>query len=386
MLILLLLVAVVYADLAPQVGDSSDYLAWKQKHGVTYEESEDKYRLFLFRQKQAEVNAHNQNPKNTWTKGINQFSALTDEEFETFYLGARPPKVQVSEDSSDDSADSDSADSNSADSNSADSNSADSTDDVSRDDSESDEESDSNESDPDSDTSEESVSVKAPIVNTKKHPIVGITPVDWDAQGKVTSIKNQGQCGSCWAFSTVAAIEASRLIEENVSSDLSEQQLVNCVYENRTGFPNSVSGCQGGWMDQAFDYIIKNNRGIKTEADAPYTGVYVACPEHGGPIKIKSYTESPDGKCGRLRKLIKTAPVTVAVCAGGWSSYSGGVFRCRRRCVVNHAVLAYGYQSNRNWLLKNSWGAGWGINGTMILKRGNKCKICNYGGERANIL
>ena len=77
-LILGLLLCVIYADIAPKAEDNSDYLAWKKKHGMTFEEGEDRYRLFLFRQMQAEVAAHNQNPKKTWTKGINQFSAYTE--------------------------------------------------------------------------------------------------------------------------------------------------------------------------------------------------------------------------------------------------------------------------------------------------------------------
>ena len=100
------------------------------------------------------------------------------------------------------------------------------------------------------------MSVSAPILGDEsKHPIVSaFTPVNWKSKGKVTSVKNQGSCGSCWAFATVAAIESSRLIETNVRSDLSEQHLVDCVYDR--------SGCRGGWMSTAMRYIISNNRGI----------------------------------------------------------------------------------------------------------------------------
>jgi hypothetical protein len=88
---LLLLLGVVCADIAPVVGGASDYESWKGKHGINYAQDEDRYRLFLYRQKKAEIAAHNQNPEHGWTKGENQFSALTKEEFVNTYLGLIPP-------------------------------------------------------------------------------------------------------------------------------------------------------------------------------------------------------------------------------------------------------------------------------------------------------
>lgn len=167
-------------------------------------------------------------------------------------------------------------------------------------------------------------------------------------------VKNQGSCGSCWAFSAVGAIEASRLINLGDDTLLSEQQMVDCVYQNRSGYP--TSGCAGGWMDNVYNLIIKDNNGIAKAEDYPYTGSYVDCPNgFGGPIKIRSYAESARYSCSSLRDLVKQGPVSVALCASPIQSYSHQVFSgCSSSCSINHAVLLVGYTSSGYWILKNS--------------------------------
>lgn len=211
---------------------------------------------------------------------------------------------------------------------------------------------------------------------SEDHPIVRITPVDWKAQGKVTSVKDQGQCGSCWAFAALAVVESSHLIKSSTTYDLSEQQMVNCVR-------NNYNGCNGGWMDWVYNYMLSSNQGVKTESQVPYSGSYSSCPNgHGGSVKIASFQTSPNKKCGKLRNLVKKAPASVALCANSaFQNYGSGVFkRCNRFCSINHAVVVTGYTANKHWQIKNSWGTSWGVNGYMTLRRGNKCKICNYGG------
>ena len=156
-----------------------------------------------------------------------------------------------------------------------------------------------------------------------------MTPVDWKAKGKVTRVKNQGQCGSCWAFAAVAVIESSHLIKSSTSYDLSEQQMVNCVKRN-------YNGCNGGWMDWVYDYMLLNNQGIRTESQVPYRASYRGCSsnDHGGPVKIASYQASQNRKCGKLRNLVKKGPASVALCANSaFQNYGSGVFKkCNRFC------------------------------------------------------
>ena len=167
------------------------------------------------------------------------------------------------------------------------------------------------------------------------------TPKNWTATGDVTSVKDQGQCGSCWAFSALAAIESSYLVSSDTTYDLSEQQMVDCVY--------SRSGCEGGWMDTTYDYILANDRGVQTESNYPYKASYQGCLRSGGPIKISDYTTSTYGKCWQLKVLVQTGPASVALFADqAFQRYGSGVFKsCRCQKVgVNHAVLLTGYGYN----------------------------------------
>ena len=190
-------------------------------------------------------------------------------------------------------------------------------------------------------------------------------PVDWRDKGKVTPIRNQKSCGSCWAFSAAAAIESALLIEEGVWSNLSEQQLVDCTFER--------SGCKGGWTSSALNYIIKDNHGITTEDQYKYKAKYSGrCKQATGVIKIASFTRSTKNDCEALRNLLAQAPAAVDVCTKGWMSYENGVYTgCPNSCTVNHAVLSYGYTKRGHWRIKNSWGKGWGNRGRMRLHREN---------------
>lgn len=112
-------------------------------------------------------------------------------------------------------------------------------------------------------------------------------------------------------------------------------------------------------MDTSYDYIRYYNRGIQLETDYPYTASYSSCKVTKGAIKIRGYVDSQDGVCGQLRRWARRGPVYVALSATNWSSYGSGVFSgCGTS--VNHAVLLAGWDSNRNWRIKNSWGTNWG--------------------------
>lgn len=189
--------------------------------------------------------------------------------------------------------------------------------------------------------------------------------IDWVASGKVSKVKNQGQCGSCWAFSATAAMESAFLIAGQ-SVLLSEQQLVDCsrAYGNQ--------GCSGGWMDSAFKYVI--DHGIANEAEYPYVARNQNCGKDGGASKISGFVDVPG--CENLENALSARPVSVAVDASVWSQYRGGVISsCGTN--VNHGVLLVG-SNDGFWKIKNSWGEGWGENGFVRLAKGNTCAVCSY--------
>ena len=197
------------------------------------------------------------------------------------------------------------------------------------------------------------------------YEIVG--DVDWTTQGKVTRVKNQGQCGSCWAFSAVGVLE-SWFLFKGQNTDLSEQQLVDCSR------PQGNQGCNGGWPKSALTYI--QNNGITTQTAYPYVARDQACKTQGGAYKISGYT-SYSG-CNGLSSQINNSPVSVTVDATNWSPYRSGVFT---NCAtgINHAVLLVGVVGGA-WKIKNSWGVGWGESGYIRLASGNTCGVCVYAG------
>jgi len=189
--------------------------------------------------------------------------------------------------------------------------------------------------------------------------------IDWAAAGKVSPVKNQGQCGSCWTFSATAAMESALLISGR-SANLAEQQLVDCSrsYGNQ--------GCNGGWMDSAFQYII--DHGITDTSSYPYVARDQACKIDSGAWKLSSFVDTPG--CDNLLNALSIQPVSVAVDASNWSSYRSGVLsNCGT--AVNHGVLLIG-ATDSYWAIKNSWAATWGENGFIRLARGNTCAVCSY--------
>lgn len=173
------------------------------------------------------------------------------------------------------------------------------------------------------------------------------TDIDWTTKGAVSPVKNQGQCGSCWAFSAVGVMESHALLE-NKQVSLSEQQLVDCSHK----YGNE--GCNGGYNYQGLAYVKDN--GIASTSEYPYTAKTQTCKIQGGSFKISSVPSTKG--CDGLAAAIALRPVGVSVDATNWSHYSSGIFsNCKTS--LDHDVLLVGLSSS-SWKIKNSWSSSWG--------------------------
>ena len=275
----------------------SEFESWKAHHGITFSsEIENAFREKIFLENLAKINQHNSNDYRTYDMGLNQFSALTQEEFAQTYLG-----TIISEEGK----------------------------------------------------------------NVESIDDLRVGDIDWIAAGAVTPIKNQGQCGSCWAFSATGGLEGLTKVGYDQLQSFSEQQLVDCS----TSYGNH--GCNGGLMDNAFKFV--QAKGIVHEDEYAYTAKQGTCKQATGPFKISGFKDIKD--CNTLASELAGRPISVAVDATNWSTYKSGVFsNCKTS--LNHGVLLVGV-TDQYWVVKNSWGATWGEKGLIRLARGNTCGICN---------
>lgn len=280
--------------------------SWTSRHGKIYETIEEKLLRFeVFKDNLKHIDDRNKVVSNYWL-GLNEFSDLSHQEFKNKYLGLKVDLSQRRE------------------------------------------------------SSEEEFTYRD--VDLPKS-------VDWRKKGAVTPVKNQGQCGSCWAFSTVAAVEGINQIVTGNLTSLSEQELIDCdtTYNN---------GCNGGLMDYAFSFIVKNG-GLHKEEDYPYIMEESTCEmkkEVTDVVTINGYHDVPQNNEQSLLKALANQPLSVAIEASGrdFQFYSGGVFDGHCGSELDHGVSAVGYGTSKGLdyiIVKNSWGAKWGEKGFIRMKR-----------------
>ncbi|XP_050158736.1 low-temperature-induced cysteine proteinase [Malus sylvestris] len=301
----------------PQTAASELFEAWCKQYGKSYPSPQEKLRrLSVFEGNLNFVTRHNEMGNSSYTLSLNAFSDLSHSEFKASRLGFSPSFIGLKRE-------------------------------------------------PD----------RKPGLLARDVP----SSIDWRKEGAVTKVKDQGSCGACWAFSTTGAIEGINKIVTGSLLSLSEQELIDCdrVYPN--------SGCSGGLMDDAFEFVIENN-GVDTEDDYPYKGSDGTCNKkklkrHA--VTIDDYTDVPPNDEEQLLQAVANQPVSVGICGSdiAFQLYSKGIFTGPCSNSLDHAVLIVGYGSENGvdyWIVKNSWGKGWGMNGYihMLRDHSNSQGVC----------
>eukprot|EP01036_Dinobryon_divergens_P026160 gene26160-34773_t len=202
--------------------------------------------------------------------------------------------------------------------------------------------------------------------------------VDWRDLSVVTPVKDQGYCGSCWAFASTAVIESHVALASGLVYDLSPEQMAMCAPN-----PNScggTGGCAGSTAELAFEYV-SGSKGLAQEFQYPYTSYYgkdAACSAaySSSPVAtINGYVQLPENNYTALINAVaQVGPIAVSVDASSWSAYKGGIFNgCNQaKPDIDHAVVLVGYgeeNGQKYWLIRNSWSPSWGEKGYIRLAR-----------------
>jgi len=203
---------------------------------------------------------------------------------------------------------------------------------------------------------------------------------DWREKGAVNPVKNQGSCGSCWAFSTVGNIEGVNFVQTKKLLSLSEQELVDC---DKTGSQGD-QGCQGGLPSNAFKFLISTKTGLDSEATYPYAGSDDMCAVKKADelVFITSWKQIASDEDQMAAALMQYGPLSIGINAGPMQWYGGGVadpwkFLCSPKSI-DHGVVIVGFGSDpkKHWIIRNSWGPSWGEKGYYRIVRGkNACGL-----------
>mmetsp|Transcript_99054 Transcript_99054/g.227518 ORF Transcript_99054/g.227518 Transcript_99054/m.227518 type:complete len:359 (+) Transcript_99054:46-1122(+) len=198
--------------------------------------------------------------------------------------------------------------------------------------------------------------------------------VDWRTKNVLTPVKNQGQCGSCWAFASTESVESAYAIATGKLIELAPQTYVSCA-PNPTHC-GGTGGCEGSIQELAFNYT--RDHGIAAAADYPYTATDTLCKDYKPAVKVGGYVEvAPNDPDALATALANVGPVAVSVAAEQWSLYGGGIFTgCTGSTGtdVDHVVQAVGY-SKDYWVIRNSWGPSWGEGGFIRLSRAKDADV-----------
>lgn len=282
------------------------FITFVEIYNKTYSPSEYATRYNAFKLNLEKIDAHNTNTSNTWKMSINRFADISHEEFsqhrKKWYSGSISRKLR----------------------------------------------------------GQDSNYVKE--IDKKDFP----NTVDWVAKGAVTEVKNQGQCGSCWAFSSTGGIEGAYFLSTGQLKSFSEQQLVDCS----SSWGNN--GCGGGLMDNAFKFLI-SGKGICLESDYPYVATSTGtCRQCTPATIIQRYVDVQPYNETALQEAVIGRPVSVAVDADPFQLYSSGILSGECGTTLDHGVLLVGYGTKDGkdyWKIKNSWGSEWGEEGYILLER-----------------
>jgi len=200
---------------------------------------------------------------------------------------------------------------------------------------------------------------------------------NWNDNGAVVPVKNQGSCGSCWTFSTAGALETLNFRKTKRLVSFSEQQILDCASNRKYG----NQGCQGGWPTKAFQYVIDAG-GIESTAKYPYLGYQAYCRIYNKPTggKLRGFVKArPGTEADKKNYIANNGTMSVLVNAGDWQFYRSGVYNHQycKYSAVNHAVLLVGYTPTY-WIIKNSWSRNWGEAGYIKLARNlNMCGVAS---------
>jgi len=226
--------------------------------------------------------------------------------------------------------------------------------------------------------------IPGPVAKEIVPNIAAPASFDWRNQGAVTPVYNQGQCGSCWAFSTTEDIESVCFLAVHTLTSLSVQQIVDC--------DTSDSGCGGGNPPTAYQYVISAG-GMDTWQSYPYTAENGNCQFNSGNVAATiqnwNYVTESNSEQQMINYLVSNGPLSVCVDAESWQYYTGGIITTSSNCgtSLDHCVMITGYATESGtdfWWVRNSWGTDWGENGYLQVERGYD--VCGISDEVTSAL